>query len=427
MVVIEEHSNGYRRVRPSRDQVPIIIDASRVSQDYRSGYESSYYSGDSVLSSARVARERRSPAREDYSDWYGRRPSGGWQPGALVLESRTRRDEEERLRQRMRDEGRQRTRARAGPIDDDLERLRRDAFRPYNAWPQRPPPPPPLFPPPAPPPPPGWHYAVPGAQSQAKTVTLGQRSGNSGAPSHEPPPIVSCRLPIHRPEIPLKPSLVRPWTQSNTTVDGDGETELLTISLAEQFADESGNNNITLMREQPQDRQSKKMPTSLRWLHLQRQSLRLDHLTDLVFHCPYASKQLKDVALVLIDGVREKMVKTSANGTFFKSGSVVRYDGKYVNNPLKDDESVIFFAAPYLTPKDAARNSHKLGSEHSSRSLLRFLYNYEPGEKRDLNQVIRKVLKSSRDILHVSQLWCMLLGEGLFSCESLQYLRANSV
>ena len=262
-------------------------------------------------------------------------------------------------------------------------------------------------------------------------MTLGQRSGNSGAPAHEPPPIVSCRLPIHRPEIPLKPSLVRPWTQSYATVDGDGdgdgETELLTISLAEQFADEFGNNTITLMPEQPQDRQSKKVSTSLRWLHLQRQSLHLDHLTDLVFHCPYASKQLKDVALVLIGGVREKMVKTSANGTFFKSGSVVRYDGKYVNNPLKDDESVIFFAAPYLTPKDAARNSYKLGSEHSSRSLLRFLYNYEPGEKRELNQVIRKVLKSSRDILHVSQLWCMLLGEGLFSGEPLQYLRANSV
>lgn len=106
------------------------------------------------------------------------------------------------------------------------------------------------------------------------------------------------------------------------------------------------------------------------------------------------------------------MVTTSANGTFFKPGSAIRYDGKHTHDPLKVDESVIFFSAPYLLCKSASKRSRLDETEHSARTLLQFLHNYDPGDKREINQVISKVWKSTDDVLHVSQLWCMLLGNG---------------
>lgn len=258
-------------------------------------------------------------------------------------------------------------------------------------------------------------YGYTSDQAPAIISTANQSAVPGTTRDTKAPPVVS--FPLARAGVGglRQPSLTSPWAKawddSKSHVGDAGESEFLVVTTVEHYTDESEESAITLVKRTPGKQQMKlDKLTSIRWLHLKRKSLNLKDLEDLVFNCPHLSDHIKSVALALLDTVRNKMVTTSANGTFFKPGSAIRYDGKHTHDPLKVDESVIFFSAPYLLCKSASKRSRLDETEHSARTLLQFLHNCDPGDKREINQVISKVWKSTDDVLHVSQLWCMLLG-----------------
>jgi hypothetical protein len=115
------------------------------------------------------------------------------------------------------------------------------------------------------------------------------------------------------------------------------------------------------------------------------------------------------------------MASAMNSGPLSKTEFVFRYDGKYTNDPVRPDESVIFFALPYVVLKHPNKHGHLAESVLSARTLLQYLYNYDIGDKRDTHQIISRTKKKSGEILYISQLWCMLIGEGIVSTTSKLY------
>jgi hypothetical protein len=103
------------------------------------------------------------------------------------------------------------------------------------------------------------------------------------------------------------------------------------------------------------------------------------------------------------------MERESTHGVSIESGSILRYDGKHVYNPLRD-ESVTMFVAPYLTLRPRSEQTQKLDN-HFSKTLLQFLYDYEVSDDRDTKQIVRKESRSRlADVFHVAHLFCLRLG-----------------
>jgi hypothetical protein len=104
------------------------------------------------------------------------------------------------------------------------------------------------------------------------------------------------------------------------------------------------------------------------------------------------------------------MERPSTYGVSIESGSILRYDGKHVYDPLRD-ESVTMLVAPFLTLRPKSDQTQELDGSHFSKTLLQFLYDYEVSDDRDAKQIVRKESQSRlTDIFHVSHLFCLRLG-----------------
>lgn len=98
-----------------------------------------------------------------------------------------------------------------------------------------------------------------------------------------------------------------------------------------------------------------------------------------------------------------------------EAGTVIRYMGCHSHHSgerSRDTAPVTFFSMPYLElgplePKAA------LDGSRARKPLLHNHYGYSVGTSRELNQVVREVPGASRrEALHVSQVWCLIVGSG---------------
>ena len=96
-------------------------------------------------------------------------------------------------------------------------------------------------------------------------------------------------------------------------------------------------------------------------------------------------------------------------------GMVLRYNGCLDNHAgelVKDTAPVTFLSMPYLDlaaldPEKSADGSH------ARKPLLHNFHGYRVNTNRELKQVVRKLpAVSGNQALHVSQLWCLILGPG---------------
>jgi hypothetical protein len=119
------------------------------------------------------------------------------------------------------------------------------------------------------------------------------------------------------------------------------------------------------------------------------------------------------VAISAIAGVSKKFAKRSDGKTYINSGSVIRYIGKYATQDssgiIETTDPVVFLSAPYLVLRPKLPRTGMDGQYPES--LLHRLYGYDIGAEREDSQVIRKLsIGAKKDLLHVSQLWCLLVG-----------------
>lgn len=140
------------------------------------------------------------------------------------------------------------------------------------------------------------------------------------------------------------------------------------------------------------------------------------------------------MALTALDEVETRFARTSEHGSYIEPGAILRFVGKYLGGKPRshgkptETEPVIFLSSPHLQLQKAATRS-ATDDGYGPRTLLQSLYGYDVGGDRESSQVIKKS-GISKQLLHVSQLWCLLIGSSIlitFSDQSAQTIRGDTV
>ncbi|KAM3522508.1 hypothetical protein NHJ13051_005606 [Beauveria bassiana] len=223
---------------------------------------------------------------------------------------------------------------------------------------------------------------------------------------------------LEKPTLAVTEPTAMAWLQPHTICQEDNATtELLAIQALEHFEDGSGRSNVTLVS-MPEAVTEAKKETSviqMRWLHAKRQALSLDYLVRLISHCPsdILSYDLKQVALSLLEDGCQNLQHRVDNGKIIEAGAMLRYTGIYAEDAKKETDPVIFLSVPYLLLKEKTRRV--AGQEgFESLTLLQFLYGYVMGDEPEGKQVVNKINRSlARKMVHVPQLWCLLIGPSI--------------
>ncbi|KFH40409.1 hypothetical protein ACRE_089280 [Hapsidospora chrysogenum ATCC 11550] len=205
--------------------------------------------------------------------------------------------------------------------------------------------------------------------------------------------------------------------------DQQSETQLTVVHASEYSAGGTGFGKTTLICPAGPQKPDNESAVQMRWLyatpfrkHVRQPSLKFKTLEQLVLNCPFLTEALRTVAIEAIDKVREKFSGVSDCGPFLEPGSILRFLGRY-NDRSSDDpdsdetEAVLFLSAPFLNLQPNATGEPSQ-DEYRPRTLLQFLYGYDIGGLRENGQVVQKLgaAKSKKDMLHVSQIWCFLIG-----------------
>jgi hypothetical protein len=159
----------------------------------------------------------------------------------------------------------------------------------------------------------------------------------------------------------------------------------------------------------------------------------------MVSSCPYIDNKLLQVSLAVLTDVENHFLRRSGTTHFLKPGSVLRIAGRYENDDGSDEETepVTFLSSPYLLLQDKLNVTGK-EQPHRMMTLLQSLYGYDIEGERESTQVINKLASLQRlkttfgnkKLLHVPQLWCLLVGTGLlitFSELSIDGLRGDLI
>ncbi len=122
------------------------------------------------------------------------------------------------------------------------------------------------------------------------------------------------------------------------------------------------------------------------------------------------SHDLRSVALSLLKNGLPDLQRRLESGKYVEPGSVLRYVGNYAHDPLMETEPVIFLSAPYLQLKERSREPRG-PDDFECMTLVQSMYGHDVGDERESNQVARRMSKfPSKSILHVPQMWCLLIG-----------------
>jgi hypothetical protein len=125
----------------------------------------------------------------------------------------------------------------------------------------------------------------------------------------------------------------------------------------------------------------------------------------------------RTVILHLFRSVRHKSEKIFIHGHYLDPVVTQWHAKDRKDDKVKDGEaksrSATFFAIPYFSLEKF--HSHESGGNHELhpvRTLLQTHYELEPTQSRDKHQVLRK-LGIIQNGIHVPQLWCLLVNNGI--------------
>lgn len=139
----------------------------------------------------------------------------------------------------------------------------------------------------------------------------------------------------------------------------------------------------------------------------------------------------RTLILHLFKNIRSKSEKTFIHGRYLDPLVTqwhAKYDKKGADGSLQS-KNATFFAVPYFSLEKF--HSHDVGGTseselHPVRSLLQTHYELEPTQSRDKHQILRK-LGIVENGVHVPQLWCLLINEGISPQDiNLNFRKANS-
>ncbi|OTA54642.1 hypothetical protein K449DRAFT_469323 [Hypoxylon sp. EC38] len=201
------------------------------------------------------------------------------------------------------------------------------------------------------------------------------------------------------------------WNQPETTFEDGSILKLLVIHASEYSLNKDGRQKVRLLcPDRPPPAEPNPSVMQFRWFHLEKQCPQLDDLEKLVINSPYIPSQLKVVTLNVLNDTKNKASRKVVREPYVEIGSILRGINRYDVSDDLPDEPVIFFSSPYLLMNRQA-SATGANEGYSMLSLLESLYGYDvEGDRRDTDIMKRISLGSSKDTLHVPQLWCLLVG-----------------
>ncbi|KAI1503181.1 hypothetical protein F5X99DRAFT_425986 [Biscogniauxia marginata] len=200
------------------------------------------------------------------------------------------------------------------------------------------------------------------------------------------------------------------WEKHRDYLEDAGQTSLMPISSGEYLEEGLRGSAITLNCPDDVQGAAKADDVKTWWLHVNRHSVGISLLEDLLISCPYIHDDAKWVALAFLGHVLPTVEKQSSVGKYIEPGYVMRYDGRHSLSRYKKDTSVTFIAAPYLSFMSGATLGHESKEDHITRTLLQSLYDYDLQDIRaSRNSSWRQVFNSDKTI-YAPQLWCLMVG-----------------
>jgi hypothetical protein len=137
-------------------------------------------------------------------------------------------------------------------------------------------------------------------------------------------------------------------------------------------------------------------------------------------------KNIPEATSILIFSVFKHLhqnEKTYVHGRYLEPTAVNFVRKSDIDKSKEPSEhcSVAFFAFPFLALEPLwPQNDLTRASTHPVRSLLQFQYSFESTGKRDKHQVVLKT-GESKDVLHVPQVWMLLINGGRSSLNQKKY------
>ena len=142
--------------------------------------------------------------------------------------------------------------------------------------------------------------------------------------------------------------------------------------------------------------------------------------TDVIQKQATEIEGVQDDDLAIVAQLLNKVQKTSENkfvyGRYLKPTTVV-YDGEgFGGAAQKIYNTATFVSLPvFWLERPRQRTSTKDSAGHPSRALLQSRYRLETTETRDQEQVIAKSRPTEKRIVHVPQIWALIINRSMYS------------
>lgn len=142
------------------------------------------------------------------------------------------------------------------------------------------------------------------------------------------------------------------------------------------------------------------------------------------------------VAVLALEQVQNNLTTKSETGEYIEPGSVLRCIGRYPTMHRRTGQSetapVVFISSPHLTVQATSDHASDSNDGYRPQTLLQSLHGYDARGEGERGHIMQKMLKlrSNKDALHISQLWCLLIGPGIlitFSDQAAEKLRGESI
>ena len=220
-------------------------------------------------------------------------------------------------------------------------------------------------------------------------------------------------------ENPTRPGLEREISRGGAPYGPDDLYEI--ISTQFWVPDDEGQEVVTLtVKDDTANRKQEKLRCESRWRHIQSEVITFRQFYKEVMRLPGLEDDELALAARLLNKVRKTCEKQFIHGRYLKP-IVLVYDGADPEEDSEEPKTATFINLPIFTIDVPKRHtSTKEDEGHPVRALLQSRYRLESTKNRDKGQVIRKIERHSDHVVHVPQIWALIINKHtIITCAAL--------
>ena len=218
---------------------------------------------------------------------------------------------------------------------------------------------------------------------------------------------------------PTRPGLEREISRGGAPYGPDDLYEI--ISTQFWVPDDEGQEVVTLtVKDDTANRKQEKLRCESRWRHIQSEVITFRQFYKEVMRLPGLEDDELALAARLLGKVRKTCEKQFIHGRYLKP-TVLVYDGADPEEDSEEPKTATFITLPIFTIDVPKRHtSTKEDEAHPVRALLQSRYRLESTKNRDKGQVIRKIQRNSDHVVHVPQIWALIINKHtIITCAAL--------